>query len=219
MKLDAARPHDSTRIGASMRPLRISIADRDPEVRAFYRRVATEMGHTVVCEMASGRQLVEQCPKQGVELVISEIALDEVDGLEAAIELSRLAPTAFIVATELHDPQTVVRATGDHVMCFLIKPVKESDLQVSIPLARARFEQFKALHKEYYDAQTALRDRELIDRAKAIFMRELKMSEHEAYRRLQELSWTKNLKMSKLAEMIITADEALVRKSNKESTN
>jgi len=200
-----------------MRPLRISIADRDPEAREFHRRVTSELGHTVVCETSSGRVLVEECPKQGAELVICEVTLDDIDGIEAALELSRLAPTAFLLVTHVHDPQTVIRATGDHVMGFLIKPIQAADLEVGIPLARARFEQFKALHKEYYDAQTALRDRELIERAKAIFMRELKLAEHEAYRKLQELSWTKNLKMSKLAEMIITADEALVRKSTKDS--
>ena len=192
-----------------MRPLRIAIGESDPAVCKLVREVAEEAGHTIVCETESGRSLVEQCCKEAVELVIAEIHLEELDGIDAAVELSKLSPTAFILSATEADEECVRRATGDHVMSFLVKPIKKADLEVSIPLARARFEQFRLLHHEHYNAQTALHDRELIDRAKGILMRQLNLAERDAYRRLQELSWTKNLRMAKLAEMIITASEAM----------
>lgn len=191
-----------------MRPLRIAIADPSPETRDNYKRIVTELGHTVICEASSGRELVDQCCKEAIELVIAEVALDDLDGIDAAIELSRLSPTAFILATTFSDDTSIQRATGDHVMSYLIKPVKDAELAVSVPLARSRFEQWKALHSEHYDAQTAMRDRELIDRAKAILMKRLSLPEDKAYRRLQELSWTKNVKMAKLAEMVVISEEA-----------
>lgn len=191
-----------------MRLLRVAIADTDPEVRTFCRRVISELGHTVVCEVASGRELVEKCCTEAIELVVAEIALDELDGVDAAVELARLSPTAFILATSRSDANDIQRATGDHIMCYLIKPLKEADLTVSIPMARARFEQWKALHSEHYDAHTAMHDRDMIDRAKAIIMKRLSLPEDKAYRRLQEISWTKNVKMAKLAEMIVLSEEA-----------
>ncbi|HWL75023.1 MAG TPA: ANTAR domain-containing protein, partial [Burkholderiaceae bacterium] len=82
------------------------------------------------------------------------------------------------------------------------------DLAAAIPIARARFEQWKALHQEYYDASTAIRDRNMIDRAKNILIRRAGITEDEAYRRMQRMSWDKNVKLAQVAEMIITAEDA-----------
>ena len=190
------------------RPLRIAVADPDPKMLAVYEKWLTGLGHQVVCSATNGRQLVESCCAKVPEVVVTDIDLEELDGIDAALELGRLSPVAVVIVSSRYDEESIRRATGDHVMAFHVKPVEHGDLTATIPIARARFEQWKALHQEYYDASTAIRDRNLIDRAKNIMMRRASISEDEAYRRLQRMSWDKNVKLAQVAEMIITAEDA-----------
>ena len=177
----------------------------------MYGDLLQSMGHTVVCSVSSGKQLVHNCCIHIPEIVISEIDLDEMDGIEAALELSRLAPVAVVIISNRCDEECIRRSTGDHVMAYLVKPISKANLVTTIPIARARFEQWKALHKEYYDASTAIRDRNLVDRAKIILMKRSGIDEEEAYRRMQKMSWEKNVKIAQIAEMIITAESAFER--------
>ena len=190
------------------RPLRIAVADTDRQVLAMYEDLLPALGHAVVCSVSSGKQLVDTCCVHVPEIVITDVDLDEMDGIEAALELSRLAPVAVVVVSSRCDEESIRRSTGDHVMAYLVKPIARSHLVATLPIARARFEQWKALHKEYYDASTAIRDRNLIDRAKMILMKRSGVTEEEAYRRLQKMSWEKNLKLVQIADMIATAEAA-----------
>ena len=72
-----------------------------------------------------------------------------------------------------------------------------------------RFEQFQALRKEAADLKQALEDRKVIEKAKGILMKKAGLDEHDAFRRLQKLASDKNRKLIEIAQMILTAEEAL----------
>ena len=42
-------------------PLRIAVADDEPDVRDYFRRILPRLGHQVVAVARTGRELVEQC--------------------------------------------------------------------------------------------------------------------------------------------------------------
>jgi response regulator NasT len=93
-------------------------------------------------------------------------------------------------------------------MGYLVKPIKQADLQPVIGLAMRRFEQFQALRQEAADLRQALEDRKVIERAKGLLMKKAGLDEQDAFRRLQKRASEKNLKLVELARMIVTADEA-----------
>ena len=93
-------------------------------------------------------------------------------------------------------------------MGYLVKPIKQADLEPVIALAMRRFQQFQELRKEAADLRQALEDRKIIERAKGILMKKVQLDEHDAFRRLQKLASDKNLKLVEIARMVLTADEA-----------
>jgi len=107
-----------------------------------------------------------------------------------------------------HDAELIARAEADHIMGYLVKPIKQADLEPVIALAMRRFEQFQALRKETSDLRQALEDRKIIERAKGILMKKAKLEEHDAFRRLQRLASDNNLKLVEIARIILTPEEA-----------
>jgi response regulator NasT len=131
------------------------------------------------------------------------------DGIEAAemITEERLIP--IILLTGFSERELAERAANTNVSAYLMKPVSEQDLLPAIALAVSRFKEFRALHQEVDDLREALETRKVVERAKGILMRRLKLSEEEAFRRMQQRSQNENKKLGEIAEAIITADGML----------
>jgi response regulator NasT len=190
------------------RSLRIAIADDEPHTGDYFRAILEQQGHRVVAVASNGRQLVEQCRQQEPDLVVTDVKMPEMDGIEAASEIYRERPVPVIFVSAFHDPEFIDRAEGDHVLAYLVKPVKEADLEMAVKVAMRRFEQFQSLHKEAADAKQALEDRKLIERAKGILMKRGRLDEQEAFKNMQKLARSKSKKLVEIAQIVITAEEA-----------
>jgi response regulator NasT len=187
-------------------PLRVVVADDDPEMLAYFQRLLPRLGHQVVTA-ASGRQLVEQCRALDVDVAIADIKMPDLDGIEAAQEVNRHKGVPFILLSAYHDADLLDRAAAAPVMAYLTKPAKQTDVETALRLARVRFEQFQALRQEAADLRQALEDRKLVERAKGIVGRRLGLDEQEAFNRLRKLASSRNWKLVEVARAILQAEE------------
>ena len=73
----------------------------------------------------------------------------------------------------------------------------------------ARFEHEQAIRAERDEAQARLAERKLIERAKGILMRKRGIGEDEAYHALRRIAMERNLRMSELAERLISMSDLL----------
>jgi response regulator NasT len=190
------------------RSLKIAVADDELDMRDYFQRILPILGHEVVAVARDGRELVEQCRATRPDLVITDIRMPDMDGIDAASQIYKSAPVPVILVSAYHDPEFIRRAEADHILAYLVKPIKTSDLEPAIAIAMRRFEQFQALRKETSDLKQALEDRKVIEKAKGILMKKASLDEHEAFRRLQKLASDKNRKLVDIAQMILTAEEA-----------
>jgi response regulator NasT len=189
--------------------LRILVADDEARMQTYYRTMLQAVGHEVVGVATTGRELVEQCAKLSPDLVISDIKMPDMDGIEAAGEIYRAKAVPVILVSAHHEQDLIDRALADHVMAYLIKPIKEAHLQPAIAIALRRFAEFEAMRKETADLRQALDDRKVIEQAKRILMETGRLDEPAAFRRLQKLASEKNHKLIDIAHMILTAHEAM----------
>lgn len=191
------------------RSLRILVADDEADMREYFRKMIPLLGHELAGAAETGRQLVELAREQQPDLVITDIRMPDMDGIEAADQLSCDRPMPVILVSAYHDEQYIERAQADHILAYLVKPIKKVDLEPAIGIAMRRFEQFQTLRKEAANLRQALEDRKIIERAKGILMKKVGMDEQAAFRRLQKLASEKNLKLVEIARIILTAEEAL----------
>ena len=168
--------------------LRIAIADDEPDMREYFQHLLPRLGHTVVAAARDGRELVELCRTTEPNLVITDIKMPEMDGIEAAIQIYQDRPIPVILVSAHQDANLIERADLDHVMAYLVKPIKQGDLAPSIAIAERRFEQFETMRQEATDLRQALADRKVIEKAKGILMQKGALDESDAFRRLQKLA-------------------------------
>src|SRR5205814_6830475 len=150
----------------------VGAADVEREVRDCYRRILPRMVHPLVAVAQTGRELVDQCRALRPDLVITDIKMPDMDGIEAAEAISQDEPIPVILVSAYHRPQLFERAKGDHILAYLVKPTKQADLEAAIAIAMQRFEQFRALRREAADQRQALEDRKVIERAKGQLMKQ-----------------------------------------------
>jgi two-component system, response regulator PdtaR len=193
----------------STESLKVSIADDEPRMRDYLWKSLERMGHVVVSGARNGRELVEQCQEHGPDLVICDIKMPDMDGIDAADLIYRQQPVPIILVSAYHDDELIRRACRQHVMAYLVKPIKETDLRPAITVALERFREFSTLRSETTNLKQALEDRKLIERAKGILMKRTGLEESEAFRRLQKLASSKSQKLVEIARMLITAEEAI----------
>jgi response regulator NasT len=191
------------------RALKIVVADDELDMRDYFQQILPLLGHQVLGVARTGRELVDLSVATHPDLVITDIKMPDMDGIDAAVQIYRQAPIPVILVSAYHDPEFIRRAEADHIMAYLVKPIKQADLEPAIGLAMHRFEQFQALRKEATDLKQALEDRKVIEKAKGVLMKKAGLDEPAAFRRLQKLASDKNRKLIEIAQIILTAEEAL----------
>jgi response regulator NasT len=126
--------------------LRIAIADDEPDMRDYFQDVLPRLGHTVVAVAENGQDLVAQCRATQPDLVITDIKMPVLDGIKAAIQVYQEKPVPVILVSAFHDALLRERAETDHIMGYLVKPIKQSDLAPAIVSALTRFAESQVLH-------------------------------------------------------------------------
>jgi AmiR/NasT family two-component response regulator len=186
---------------------RVIIADDESIIRMDLREMLTNLGYLVVGEAGDGRKAVNLARELGPDVVILDIKMPDMDGIEAARILTeeKIAPVVLLTAYSQRD--LVERAKEAGVVGYITKPMRESDLTPAIEVARARFSEFRALEKEVGDLKQALETRKLVDRAKGILIDTQGLTEAEAFRKIQKMSMNKRKPMKEVAEAIILAHQ------------
>lgn len=76
---------------------KILIADDDPSIREMLHR-ALAMRGARISEVANGAQAIQQVRETGPEVVLIDMILPEVDGLEAISAIRQVRPNTLIIA-------------------------------------------------------------------------------------------------------------------------
>jgi AmiR/NasT family two-component response regulator len=188
-----------------MEPLRIVIADDEPIIRLDLRKTLENMGHQVVGEAGDGAKAVDLARELKPSIVILDIKMPDMDGIDAAkiVSTEGIAPVLLLTAYSQKD--LVDRATEAGVFNYLVKPFKEADLMPAMAIAIARYEEFMELENEVTDLENKLDTRKAVDRAKGILMDQYGLKEQEAFRRIQVQSMNTRKSMREIADAIIIA--------------
>jgi response regulator NasT len=88
-------------------------------------------------------------------------------------------------------------------MAYLTKPYRATDLVPAIEIAVSRFKEMNQLASEVSELSEQLRMRKVIERAKAALIKELNLTEPQAFDWLQKTAMDKRKKMIEVAEVVL----------------
>ncbi|MFC4336946.1 ANTAR domain-containing response regulator [Salininema proteolyticum] len=186
---------------------RVLIAEDEGLIRLDLAEMLTEEGYEVVGEAGDGEEAVRLAKETNPDLVICDIQMPVMDGLEAAEQIvgARIAPVVILTAFSQRD--LVSRAQNAGVMAYLVKPFQKSDLVPAIELSVSRFQEMQALENEVHTLNERLEVRKLVDRAKGLLMTKYGMNEPDAFRWIQRAAMDHRMSMRDVAERVVQESE------------
>ena len=128
--------------------LRIAVADDEADMRRFLCKVLTHEGHQVVVAAETGRQLIRECQQEQPDLVITDIAMPDIDGLQAIHEICASKSIPSIIVSAQSGSDLLVRAGNELVFAFLVKPIKMDDLRPAIWVTMKRLTELTRLQTQ-----------------------------------------------------------------------
>lgn len=121
-----------------MNPLRIMVADDHAVVRCGLRALLEAQPNWVVCaEAADGRDVVKHAAELKPDVIIMDIAMPNLNGLEATRQLLKIDPGARVLILTLHDSEQVIRAVlSAGARGFLLKSDAARDVVSAVDALR-----------------------------------------------------------------------------------
>ena len=188
---------------ATRKAPRVLVAEDEALIRLDLVEMLREEGYDVAGEAADGEEAIKLASELNPDLVILDVKMPKVDGIEAAQHIAgnRIAPVVILTAFSQRD--LVERARDAGAMAYLVKPFAKRDLVPAIELAISRFNELTALEHEVAGLTERLETRKVVERAKGILMTKQGLSEPEAFRWVQRTAMDRRTTMKAVAEAVI----------------
>jgi response regulator NasT len=189
-------------------PTRIIIAEDDTLIRIDLKEELQRQGYLVVGDVGDGESAVNLTRELRPDLVVMDIKmLPEMDGISAAGILTREKLAPVVLMTAYSDEELIQRAREAGVIHYVTKPWRASDLKPAIEIALSRFKEYRAIESKARDLEDSLATRKVVEKAKGVLMEQYKISEQDAFRRIQKASMNNRKSMKEVAEAILLAEE------------
>ena len=143
--------------------LKVLIVDDEPPARERLRSLLAEIADVeVIGEAVNGHEALQETHDLAPDVVLLDVRMPGMDGLEAARHLNVLEEPPAVIFTTAYD-QYAVEAFDAHAVGYLLKPVRKEQLAASLARAgrvtRAQLQRLAAAAGARAAAQPARRDR------------------------------------------------------------
>lgn len=183
--------------------MRVLLVDDEALIRMDLKDLLESQGCTIVGEGKNGIEAIELAKKLKPQVILMDIKMPELDGIEAARQINyhRIAPVVLLTAYSQED--LVEKAMDSGVYGYLIKPVKANQVLPALKMALGRFREKENLQAEKRNLTKSLEERKIITRATGIIMETHKLSEQVAYERIRKYSMEKGKPLVEICKAII----------------
>ena len=118
------------------KPMRVLIADDEPLARERLRAMlAGQPGVEVVAEAGDGHAALHACAEHRPDLILLDISMPGIDGLETARHLAEFEPRPMVVFCTAFD-QHALSAFDAQAVDYLVKPVRPERLAAALERVR-----------------------------------------------------------------------------------
>ena len=126
----------------------VLIVEDEALVSEIVRRAVETAGYRVAGRAADGAEALKLIPAVRPDVVIMDIDLPDVDGLEVVRRLQAKDPRPVVVLTAHETPELIERAGAVGVGAYLTKPPNARELDRAIRISLARFAEVQSLRRE-----------------------------------------------------------------------
>ncbi len=139
--------------------IRVLVAEDDYLVTKMVEGLLKDLGYTVVGEASNGVEAVEFSASLRPDVILMDIKMPDMDGLEATAKIQACCPAPVVILTAYETAELVEQAGRVGVGAYLIKPPSVRELERAIIIAMARFDdmlELRRLNAELKEANAEL---------------------------------------------------------------
>jgi two-component system, response regulator PdtaR len=197
------------------KPLQLIIADRDVEFRKQIREVMNQFGYIIVAEASTEAELLQKAREHRPDLVIADAQLTAQSGFQTAKILFEegIAPT-LLLSVEINR-SLVSSALQAKAGNLIMKTAKPEILSPSIELTVERYRKLHEMDNDINSLKLLLDNARLLQRAKIVLMDTERITEEEAFRKIQRLSQDKKQPVWEIALALLTGTNGIRHSSTK----
>ena len=195
------------------RPLRILIIDENAVRAAILEEGLRAAGDS--CDAVDGgveiahiRDMTNLLPRIAAvdpDVILIDLENPSRDTLEQMFQVSRLARRPIAMFVDKSDRAAAQAAVDAGVSAYVVDGLRKERVKPILDVTISRFQAFDRLQTELSQAKSQLKDRKIIDQAKAILMKQRNLPEDEAYVLLRRTAMSQNRKIADLARSLIEA--------------
>ncbi|MBN1240134.1 MAG: ANTAR domain-containing protein [Gammaproteobacteria bacterium] len=189
--------------------LNVLIIASDDARASVLQQGATECPGARVEKIRDTRALLRRLATLEPDVVLIDLGSAEPGALEEAFAASRAVRWPIAVFVDAANSDTVQAAIEAGVAAFVVDGFAASRIKPVIDVAMTRFRAMCRLRAEASEARLALEERKLIERGKAILMKQNGLDEDQAYQLLRRSAMRQNRKMADLARSLIAASQLI----------
>jgi len=168
-----------------------------------------ESGFNLIATLPADVFLADRISQLQPDLIIVDAESEARDALEHVVFATRDARRPIVLFTDDNDTTHVRDAVAVGVSAYIVDGLSSARIRPILDVAMARFEYEQRLRIERDDARSALQERTVIDRAKALLMERQGLSEKDAFTKLRKTAMDKGLKIGEVAQRILDMADLL----------
>ena len=185
--------------------MRVVLADDEPIIVMNLKEVLEDSGYEIVGTASNGFAAIDLCKEYHPDILIIDIRMPGLDGLQTAKFVHEGAYVDTIVIESAFDDEEFVQKAGKYgVSAFMVKPIDSKTLVSTLKVATARSKELSSLRSEVVEVNKNMETRKKIERAKGLIMDKLRLSEQEAYNYIRGISKENNISMEFVAEILLS---------------
>ncbi len=135
--------------------VKILIAEDDFIVCEAIQKEVEELGYTVVGKAPDGLSAVEMTQSIKPHVVLMDIKMPDMDGLEATRQILQTCPTPVVILTAYETPDLVKQAGEAGAGAYLVKMPKAQEIERAVAITTARFDDMMALRRLNTELQSS----------------------------------------------------------------
>ena len=188
-------------------PRRVLVAEDEGLIRLDIVETLSGAGFEIVGEASNGEEAVKLALELEPDLCVMDVKMPKMDGVTAAEKILAELSCAVVMLTAFSQTELVERARDAGAMAYVVKPFTPADLIPAVEIALSRHQEIESLEEEVADLADRFETRKRVDRAKGLLMKNMGMTEPDAFRWIQKTSMDRRLSMREVAEAVINQVE------------
>jgi response regulator NasT len=178
----------------------------DEKLLGSLKKRLKDQGFAEIIASGSAGELYADALESHPEVAVLEYSASEREVSQTVKKLWERLGIPIIMIAESGDLESVQKWGESMLSTILAKPVREDELMAALVLSVAAARRVGQLKEEITSLKESIETRKVVEKAKGRLMERDRLTESEAFRRMQRLAMDRRISMRQLAEAILLTD-------------